>query len=297
MVAALNWRRSFQFLTFRRVSGALVVLLAVGSFSLQASSQRAVTNADRVAALGLEQIVEPGLVVYHSAGVGSAARFFADEAAAALAWFRQSLGWDRPVAMAVLSRADFLRLTPIPYPSPHAESATGFIIIADNVEEHPGFDLWDLDGDALNAAWMFHELGHVLARSLGIGSANSWINELIASTFMAAYIRAQRPEFAGFQSGMPPRFARAGRYQTLSQFDELYFAMGQFDYLWFHFHIAQVADFLAADAEMLPAIVEGLRAEFPLGARGREPVGVTLDRLESVKLGTAAFVQSLGIAS
>lgn len=292
----MDWRRSFRFLTPRRVSGALLLVLAAGSFSLQASSQRAVTNADRVAALGLQQIVETGLVVYHSAGVEREARLFADEALAALAWFRQTLGWDRPVTIAVLSAADFSRSTPIPYPSPHAESATGFIIIADNVESHPGFDLWDLDGDALNAAWMFHELGHVMARSLGIGSANSWINELIASTFMAAYIRAERPAFAGFQSGMPPRFAGAGNYQTLGQFDELYFAMGQFDYLWFHFHIAQVADFLASGAEGLTAIVEKLRAEFPLGARGREPVALTLDRLERVRAGTAAFVQGLGIA-
>jgi hypothetical protein len=295
MVVALDRRSLREFPIFRHAACALLFLLAAGSFSPPAAPQPGVTIADRVAALGLEQIVEPGLVVYHSAGVDRVARFFADEAAAALAWFRQNLGWDRPVAIAVLSRADYSRSTPIPYPSPHAESATGFIIIADKVEEHPGFDLWDLDGDALNAAWMFHELGHVIARSLGIGSANSWINELIASTFMAAYIRAERPEFSGFQSGMPPRFAGAGRYQTLSQFDELYFAMGQFDYLWFHFHIALVADFLVSGTEGLPAIVERLRVEFPLGARGRETTVSTLDRLERVRPGSAAFVQGLGI--
>ena len=40
-----------------------------------------------------------------------------------------------------LGKKDFARITEIPYPTPHTESLTSFIIIADRVDEHPGFDL------------------------------------------------------------------------------------------------------------------------------------------------------------
>jgi len=280
----LRIRRSF-------VSAFLAVLFLVSAGALMPppAAQPAGTNAARVALLGLYRIVGPDLVLFYSAGAEAEASFYAEEVAAAVRWYRETLGWTDPVTMAVLNRADYLRATPIPYPSPHAETATGFIIIADRVESHPGFDLWDLDARALNAAWMFHELGHVIARSRGILSANLWINELVASVIMAGYIRAERPEFLGFQSGMPPRFAGAGRFQTLAQFDELYFAMGQFDYLWFHFHIARIADYLASDPAGLAAVVEGLRREFPAeGGRGRESIAETVERLERIRPGVAA---------
>jgi hypothetical protein len=213
---------------------------------------------------------------------------------AAVAWYRRTLAWDGSVDMAVLDEADYRRTTGIPYPSPHAEIRTGFIIIADHVETHPGFGLWEIDGRDINTAWTFHELGHVIAHDLGIASANVWVNELIASVIMAGYVRAERPEFDGFQSGMPPRFADAGHFATLADFDELYFSMGQYDYLWFHFHLARIADFMAGQPGGLSAAAAGLRREFPAGAgRGRETIAATLERLERIAPGLTATVGGL----
>jgi hypothetical protein len=194
--------------------------------------------------------------------------------------------------MAVLDKAGYALTTPVPYPSPHAEPRTRFIIIADHVESHPGFDLWDIPGRDINAAWLFHEMGHVIARDLGVGSANMWVNELIASVIMAGYVRAERPQFAAFQGGMPPRFADANHFSTLADFDDLYFGMGQLDYLWFHFHIARIADFLAGGPGGLPAAVEALRREFPAGGE-RQTVPETLQRLEHVRAGVTALAAPL----
>ena len=95
------------------------------------------TNAARVAALHLETIQRDGLTVSYSGGDEEEATFYADEAAAAVAWYRRTLPWDGSIDMAVLNAADYRRTTPIPFPSPHTELATRFIIIADHVRVPP----------------------------------------------------------------------------------------------------------------------------------------------------------------
>ena len=272
----------------------IIAALALHAATVLPASGQAATIAGRVAELGLETIAAGRVLVSYSEGADEEARFFADEVAAAVDWYRQELGWDGTIRMAVLGAADYPRVTPLPYPSPHAETATGFIVVADRADDHPGFDLWDLDNQVVSAAWAFHEVGHVIARDLGIVSANLWVNELIANVIMAGYIRAARPELIGYQSGMPPRFASQNRFGTLAEFDEIYFRMGQRDYLGFHFHLAALADFMVDGPGGLAAVIDGLRREFPLEeGRGRETVAATVDRLERVRVGVAAMVAPL----
>jgi hypothetical protein len=279
---------------FRAVLFATVLLAALLAAAAPVYAQFGPTNASRVAALQLPKIERDGIVLSYSPGARDEAEFYATEAAAAVAWYHRALPWNRSIAMAVLDPAGFRLATAIPYPSPHAETLTGFIIIADDVTSHPGFDLWDIDERSINAAWLFHEMGHVIARELGIGSANLWVNELIASVIMAGYVRAERPQFAGFQSGMPPRFAHANHFSTLEEFDTLYFAMGQLDYLWFHFHIARIADYLVSGPDGFATVVEALRRQFPASPqRQPETVAQTLERLERVRPGVSALAAGL----
>jgi hypothetical protein len=278
----------------RRSLTILVAALALHTATPHPALGQPATIAGRVAALGLETIATDRVLVSYSEGADEEALFFADEVAAAVDWYRQELDWDGTIRMAVLDAADYPLVTPLPYPSPHAETATGFIVVADRADDHPGFDLWDLDNQVVSAAWAFHEVGHVIARDLGIVSANLWVNELIANVIMAGYIRAARPELIGYQSGMPPRFASQNRFGTLAQFDEIYFQMGQSDYLWFHFHLAALADFIVDGPGGLVAAIEGLRREFPLAeGRGRESIAATVDRLERVRGGVTAIVAPL----
>src|SRR5262249_38211878 len=228
---ALNMARS------ERIGAPILAVFLVLAAVTSAAAQ---TNLQRVQASGLPK-QEGAITLYASRSAQREAAIYGAEMAAAADWYRAQLGWDGHLTIAVLDKADFGRITQIPYPSPHAETLTGLIIIADHIVEHPGFDRWDLDEVGLNCAWSFHEIGHVIARDLGISSPNAWINELAASIFMAAYVRAQRPQFAGFQSGMPARFTSTGRYSKLAEFDALYFDIGQWDYLWYHFHIARIA--------------------------------------------------------
>lgn len=243
------------------------------------------TIADRVGLLGLDAYVSAGMVLSYSDGAEEEAHFYATEVESAISWYRETLGWTGSITMAVLNERDYSLTTSLPYPTPHTETATGFIIVAERIETHPGFELWDLEARAVNAAWAFHEIGHVIASDLGIGSANLWINELIANVVMAGYIRAERPMLVGYQSGMPPRFVDANRFETLAEFDQLYFAMGQLDYLWFHFHIARIADYLVSGPGLVAA-VEGLRREFPAErGRARESIAETFGRLEQIRSG------------
>ncbi len=277
--------------TLRYVAVLLAALVATAA---PIHAQFGATNASRVAALQLPKIERDGVILHYSPGAKGEAEFYASEATAAVAWYHRTLPWKDSIAMAVLDPAGFRLATAIPYPSPHAETLTGFIIIADHVTSHPGFNLWDIDERSINAAWLFHEMGHVIAHALGIGSSNFWVNELIASVIMAGYIRAERPQFAGFQSGMPPRFANANHYRTLTDFDNLYFDMGQLDYLWFHFHIARIADYLVSGPDGLAMVVEALRREFPASPRReRETVARTLERLERVRPGVTALAAGL----
>jgi hypothetical protein len=195
--------------------------------------------------------------------------------------------------MAVLTAADYQWTTRLPYPTPFTETRTGFIVIADRVDTHPGFEMWDLDGQALNTAWAFHEIGHVIARDRGIGSGSPWIGELVANVVMAAYVRAERPQFDGFQSGLPARFATAARVTQLAAFDRIYFQMGQLNYLWFQFQIAAVADYLVAEGDFA-AVMAALEREFPASRPRRdESVAATFARLERVRRGVTAFAHTL----
>ena len=268
----------------------LVVILVEGSQAL--SNDRRASNLSRLEQLGLPW-KKGHLTLYSSHNAKDEATIYGAELTAALDWYREQLDWSGQVRMAVLDKVDYGRVTGIPYPSPHAEYRTGLIIMADHIDEHPGFTEWDLEPIGLNTAFGFHEIGHVIAHDLGIWSPNAWVNELVANIFMAGYVRAKRPQLDGFQRGLPVRFATASHTRGIADFDKLYFAMGQLDYLWFQFQIARVADFLVSD-QAFPGVVEILRHEFPIEeARGRESVGSTLSRLERIRPGVTVIAASL----
>ena len=267
--------------------GPAALLLAVLVFGdLRAA------NLERLEALGLP--TETGAVTLHySPSAQRVATVYVTDISAGVAWYREHLAWTGPVTIAVLNEADFAKVTRIPYPSPHMEPQTGLIIIANQIDAHPGFELWDLAAAPLNTAFALHEVGHLIARDLGIASTSSWINELIANVIMAGYVRAERPDLAGFQNGLPPRFADAGHYRRLAEFDALYFSMGQFNYLWFQFQIARIADYLAADTDFA-TLIAGLAREFPAAApRRRLPPDAALERLERVRPGVTALAGRL----
>jgi len=123
------------FRAMRLAAGLLAALVAV---AVPAQAQFGATNASRVADLQLPRIERDGLVLSYSPAAKDEAEFYATEAAAAVAWYHRTLPWKGSIAMAVLDPAGFRLATSIAYPSPHAETLTGFVIIVDV----PQFEAW-----------------------------------------------------------------------------------------------------------------------------------------------------------
>ncbi len=239
----------------------------------------------RLMALNLP--VRTGAIELHySLSAQAEATIYADALTGALAWYRAKTRWTGKLVMAVLNPGDWAKVASrIPYPSPYAEIATGLVMMPDRIDSHPGFDQWDLEPVGLNAALTFHEIGHVIASQIGIWSGNYWINELVANAFLAAYVRAERPDFAGLLKGVPPRFTDFGRYRALVDFDDIYYAMGALNYAWFQFKLAALADYLVSGQDFTD-VIAALKREFPAAEDGtRETLAETFVRLERIKPG------------
>ena len=110
--------------------------LAVLSPALPSAGQFETIEA-RVESLDLDTIVAPRLVLSYSDGAEEEAQLYAAEADAAIQWYAEELGWTGSIRMVVLSERDYSLTTPLPYPTPHTESGTGFIVIADSAASHP----------------------------------------------------------------------------------------------------------------------------------------------------------------
>ncbi len=243
---------------------------------------------------GLSALTVAGVHVYHSATAIEAAQTYGAAIAAALAWYRAELGWQGEVAVAVLDAADWQAMVSLPYPVPHAERAWNVVVMPDSVERFPGFAKWDLDAALLNEALTFHEVGHLVSPGLGLAAGNHWIDELTANLFLAAYVRAERPDLAPILAGVPPRFANPGPFDQLFDLDSFYAGGGLENYAWFQFRLAALADRIVRNRPFA-AVMQAMGQAFPAeGADRRLTVPETLARLERVAPGATALVADMG---
>jgi hypothetical protein len=242
---------------------------------------------------GLPSFAVADVRVYHSASALEVARIYGSAIAAALAWYRAELAWDGEIAVAVLDEADWQAMVALPYPVPHAERAWNLVVMPDSVARFPGFATWDLDAALLNEALTFHEVGHLLAPDLGLASGNHWIDELTANLFLAAYVRAARPDLAAILAGVPPRFANPGPFDQLFDLDSFYAGGGLENYAWFQFRLAALADRIV-QGRPFAAVMQALGQAFPATGAGRRlTIPETLARLERVAPGSTALVADM----
>lgn len=241
-------------------------------------------------------VKEAPFALYYSPGAEAEADRYAAALGEAVAWYRETIGWDGRFAMAVLDEADYERYAGQTYPVPYAEVVTGLVVMPDDISSFPGFDAWGLDAIDLNASLTLHEIGHAIAHDIGLWSSSHWVNELIANVFLAAYLRAERPDDRGLLDGVPPGFADAARTTNLVDLDDLYSGVGLDTYAWFQFRLAAMADFLVADREFKPLIAE-LTATFPAEEARNASVMPTpeeaLRRLEAIAPGVSALAADL----
>ena len=239
-------------------------------------------------------VVDTGtLRLYHSPSAGAGASQLAKTMSAAVDWYRGRLDWDREIAVAVLDRQDWEALSVVPYPVPYAQLLWDVVVMPDSIESFPGFDRWGFEPRALNEALTFHEIGHIAAHRLGIRSGNHFVEELIANIFLAAYVRAERPDLAFILAGVPAGFDAGMAHRRLVDLDDLYAGVGLMNYAWFQFRLAVLADYMVARAP-LEDIVGGLRDAFPADTwHRRETIAASLARLEAIVPGVTSLAADL----
>ena len=269
---------------------AFAAIVATGALSVPAAAG----DYDNLITLGLP-VIAGSVPVYYSPSAEAEATVYAETFTRAVPWLRQQLDWDGNITMAVLDAADYQRVSAfIPYPIPYADTGDGgrLVVMPDRIDSYPGFETWDLDPIALNAALTLHEIGHIVAAQTGILSGNHWVNELIADVFLAGYARAEEPAFTALLNGVPPRFASAGKLTYLHELDALYAGVGLENYAWFQFRLADLADHIVTGRDFAAVIAE-LRDAFPASDAQVESVDAVLLRLEQIAPGVTALAADM----
>jgi hypothetical protein len=272
---------------------------------------------ESILAIGTELL--PGDVpVYHSPGFDHRAAELQALLESGRRFFDDSLGLRAQVNLAVLSEADWSRLTDVPYTIPFYSAGAAIIFLPattagpivddylSNQSRLPaarlarirdaGFDYEDGAHTMVDLIG-YHELGHLYTRAYGIRPPSPWLHEFLATYFAYAYLRRAQPHLAELWDGMvaaPPDVRPL--HTSLADFDRLYFGVGPENYFWYQGIFAtrvtevfarQGLGFLSAVRESFPA--SGDATLPPPAYSGDEVLGA----LERIDPGFVAWAERL----
>lgn len=230
------------------------VLLAT---AVPAWAQAAPSYIDRVRGLGVDSLAA-GFWVYYSDGYADRAAAVGRQVAASNTFYRDSLGIDVDLRIALLDPGDYERAAfdnGIPYGLPFvndglvvqpADLTTGLVATAyAPYETTAAPEVYAaLEGVGLSYAEalprMFdlialHEIGHAQVQAYGLDSRQAWFGEFLATYLGYAYMRAREPDAAVIWDAM----LRAGRegfepeHTSLDDFNRLYAGVGFENYVWY----------------------------------------------------------------
>jgi hypothetical protein len=142
-----------------------------------------------------------------------------------------------------------------------------------------------------------HELGHAVIDAYGIEAGTRWLNELLASYVLYAYLQRERHELAWLidvvQDGN--RLNDPQHHVSLDDFESQYMEILANDgenYGWYQGQFLEQVKRLYADQGL--KFLEQVRTSFPaVGARGLLGNTETLRRLEKIAPGFSAWAASL----
>jgi hypothetical protein len=264
-----------------------------------------------IRALGVE--ANPGAVpTYHSPGFAERARTLQRMVEEGRRFFADSLDLRADVNLAVLSEADWSRVTTIPYTIPFFSPGEAVIflpattagpIVDDYLASRPrlpasrlqqisaaGFSFEDGAHTMVDLIG-YHELGHLYTRAYGIQPAGHWLNEFLATYFAYAYLRRAQPHLAELWDGMVrPAPDTRPPHTSLADFDRLYFGVGPENYFWYQGTFAARVSEVFAERGL--GFLAAAREAFPAGAA---PVAgdEALARLERIHPGFTAWAARL----
>ena len=236
---------------------ALAFVMCVCAFATtdHARAQDADSLFERVRQLGVDSL-NAGLWVYHSAGFEDRAEHIGRRIAASNAFYRDSLGADVEIRIALLDPSDHERAsTGLPYGLPFiddgvtilpADLASGAVIemyspfeataapeVLADLEE-VGFTYGEAKRHMVDLIGL-HEIGHAHVTAFNIDPRQSWFSEFLASYFGYAYMRSREPDMAVVWDAVT-QAGREGYIPTHSSLDELnrlYIGVGVGDYVWY----------------------------------------------------------------
>lgn len=190
--------------------------------------------------------VEAPIPVLSSASAVAKARPYAAVIAEALDFFRRELGWEMKLSLVILDRADWAKVTEVPFPAPHVVTLSKVVVMPDSLAAYPGFERWGLPDELLNQGLTVHEIGHALVQTHALKwpKMTHTVDELLANVMMAGFIAAERPEFSFLLLGAPAGFSAPGS-QALSDLDYFYGGLGLETYAWHPFELARGAGVMA----------------------------------------------------
>jgi hypothetical protein len=288
-----------------KLSLAILPLLATAPAAAQNPAPPPVI--EQVRALGLDSLAGP-LPMFHR----PADRARAAEAQALLRqaaqFFADSLGLETRVHVVVLPKADWERVSRVPYGVPYISG--GVVFLPATFEGAISEDFRKLEPGASeavrarvagtgvsfdeNAARMtdligLHELGHSYAGQMGIRPHARWFSEFLASYFAYAFLERTSPRLAASWNAMLQAKLESPTpaHTTLDDFERLYTRVGPENYNWyqavFSRQVAQV--FRARGLGFIRAVQEQL----PSAPGDPLPAAAVMERLEQLHPGFQAW--------
>ena len=304
-----------RWLKFVTVSATLVAICV--PFESVSAQDRSLAQ---VQALGLQKNAA-AVDFYHSAGASGRAAKIASLVAEAREFFKQRLGLDASVTLAVLNESDWRKINPqgpygIPYlsGSPHVVfmPATDDNVITASVQAQeksaPAALLNALrQGGQSYADWSrtsveliaLHELGHAYVDRSRVNPGNKWFNEFLASYYAYSFLAARHPALAQVwrTSTSSQAAGTAPKHTSINDFERLYDGVGPENYGWYQalfiHKAAEVHDRHALRfIELVHWSFPKLRAEgdwLEAFLRAQESIDNTTGRLQAIDANLASW--------
>lgn len=139
----------------------------------------------------------------------------------------------------------------------------------------------------------YHELGHLYEFAYGVQAPNHWVNELLASYLMFAYLEKQQPERAKNMLAVGALLGQATQpaHTSLADFEHLYLNLDPLNYGWYQWQFMQQAS-AVNNAEKFN-FIDKMKTAFPAGPSLRLTPAEVLARVDQISPGFAAWERQL----
>jgi len=291
----------------------LAGVLGVLTFSASAQDAKTLEKVQNLKTPSLKNKI----TVYYSPGYKKRAKEIQPLIEDAMRFYEQKLNLKVDLSVAVLEKAQWQQVTPIPYGLPWVSDAPHVaflpatadgVVVSDTLKskefftpamlqkiKSSGFSFEQAVEKTVDLIGL-HELGHTYSQQIGIISPrpNKWFNEFMASYFAYAYLREKRPKLATLFHTMTADMAAVTpkqKHTTLDDFERLYVEVGPANYGWyqgkFFERVAQVYE-----AKGL-SFIEEVRKAFPGDEKETLTIDVVLERSEKIAPGFISWSKDL----